>query len=49
MTPKMLEGAAEVYQFIGDTHLADRTPEDTSPMPTLEETLAILVGQLPEE
>jgi 3-hydroxyisobutyrate dehydrogenase-like beta-hydroxyacid dehydrogenase len=49
MTPKMLEGAAEVYQFIGDTHLADRTPEDTSPMPTLEETLAILVGQLADE
>jgi 3-hydroxyisobutyrate dehydrogenase-like beta-hydroxyacid dehydrogenase len=49
MTPKMLEGAAEVYQFVGDTHLADRTPEDTSPMPTLEETLAILVGHLPEE
>jgi len=49
MTPKILEGAAEVYQFIGDTHLADRTPEDTSPMPALEETLAILVGQLAEE
>jgi 3-hydroxyisobutyrate dehydrogenase-like beta-hydroxyacid dehydrogenase len=49
LTPKMLEGAAEVYQFVGDTHLADRTPEDTSPMPTLEETLAILVGHLPEE
>jgi 3-hydroxyisobutyrate dehydrogenase-like beta-hydroxyacid dehydrogenase len=49
LTPKMLEGAAEMYQFVGDTHLADRTPEDTSPMPTLEETLAILVGQLVEE
>jgi 3-hydroxyisobutyrate dehydrogenase-like beta-hydroxyacid dehydrogenase len=49
MTSKMLEGAAEVYQFVGDTHLADRTPEDTSPMPTLEETLAILVSHLPGE
>jgi 3-hydroxyisobutyrate dehydrogenase-like beta-hydroxyacid dehydrogenase len=49
MTPKMLEGAAAVFQFVGDTHLADRTPEDTSPMPTLEETLAILVGHLSEE
>jgi len=49
MTPKMLEGAAEVYRFVGDTHLADRTPEDSSPMPTLEETLAILVGHLAEE
>jgi len=49
MTPKMLEGAAEVYRFVGNTHLADRTPEDTSPVPTLEETLAILVGHLPEE
>ena len=49
MTPKMLEGAAEVYQFVCGTHLADRTPEDASPMPTLEETLAILVGHLTEE
>ena len=49
LTPKMLEGAAEVYQFVGDTHLADRTPEDTSPMPTLEETLATLVGHLAGE
>jgi 3-hydroxyisobutyrate dehydrogenase-like beta-hydroxyacid dehydrogenase len=49
LTPKILEGAAEMYQFVGDTRLADRTPEDKSPMPTLDETLAILVGHLAEE
>jgi 3-hydroxyisobutyrate dehydrogenase-like beta-hydroxyacid dehydrogenase len=49
LTPKMLEGAADVYRLVGDTHLADRTPEDTSPMPSLEETLSTLVDHLPAE
>jgi 3-hydroxyisobutyrate dehydrogenase-like beta-hydroxyacid dehydrogenase len=48
MTPKMLQGAAEVYQFVGETALAERTPEDTSPMPTLGETMAALVAHLME-
>ena len=46
LTPNMLQGAAEVYQFVGETALADRTPEDTSPMPSLEETLSALVAHL---
>jgi 3-hydroxyisobutyrate dehydrogenase-like beta-hydroxyacid dehydrogenase len=49
MTPKMLEGAAEVYQFVGETYLADRTPEDTRPMPSLRETLSTLVDHLPTD
>ncbi len=49
LTPKILEGAADLYRFVGDTHLANRTPEDTSPLPSLEETLAILVEHLPGE
>jgi 3-hydroxyisobutyrate dehydrogenase-like beta-hydroxyacid dehydrogenase len=49
MTPNMLKGAADVYQFVGETALADRTPEDTSPMPTLRETLSVLVDHLPDE
>ena len=48
LTPKILEGAADLYRFVGATHLADRTPEDTSPLLSLEETLAILVDHLPE-
>jgi 3-hydroxyisobutyrate dehydrogenase-like beta-hydroxyacid dehydrogenase len=48
LTPDMLSGAADVYQFVGSTRLADRTPEDTEPLPSLEETLSILVDHLPE-
>jgi len=48
LTPNILAGAAEIYRFVGETDLADRTPEDTSPMPSLEETLAILVDHLPK-
>jgi 3-hydroxyisobutyrate dehydrogenase-like beta-hydroxyacid dehydrogenase len=49
LTPKMLAGAAEMYRFVGKTHLADRTPEDRSPLPSLREMLATLVDQLPDE
>ena len=48
LTPDILAGAADIYRFVGATHLADRTPEDTSPMPSLEETLAALVDHLPK-
>jgi 3-hydroxyisobutyrate dehydrogenase-like beta-hydroxyacid dehydrogenase len=48
LTPKMLAGAADVYRLVGRTHLADRTPEDTSPLPTLDEMLSALVNHLPE-
>lgn len=44
--PNMLAGAAEIYRLMGKTHLADRVPEDTSPFPTLEETLDIMVAHL---
>ena len=46
LTPNMLAGAAKVYDLIGSTPLADRTPEDTSPFPTLDEVLAIFVEHL---
>ncbi len=48
LTPNMLSGAAKVYDLIGRTPLADRTPEDTSPFPTLDEALAIFVAHLKE-
>ena len=46
LTPNMLAGAAKVYDLIGSTPLAERTPEDTSPFPTLDETLATFVKHL---
>jgi 3-hydroxyisobutyrate dehydrogenase-like beta-hydroxyacid dehydrogenase len=48
LTPDMLSGAADVYDLVGATRLADRTPEDTDPLPSLEEMLSILVEHLPE-
>jgi 3-hydroxyisobutyrate dehydrogenase-like beta-hydroxyacid dehydrogenase len=48
LTPNMLAGAAKVYDLIGSTPLADRTPEDTSPFPTLDEALAMFVEYLKE-
>jgi 3-hydroxyisobutyrate dehydrogenase-like beta-hydroxyacid dehydrogenase len=49
LTPKILAGAADIYRFVGGTHLADRTPEDTSPLPSIQEMLALLVDHLPDE
>jgi 3-hydroxyisobutyrate dehydrogenase-like beta-hydroxyacid dehydrogenase len=46
LSPNMLAGAAKVYDIIGRTPLAGRTPEDTSPFPTLDEALAIFVAYL---
>lgn len=43
LTPKILQGAADVYRLMGSTTLADRTPEDKTPFPSLEETVAELV------
>ena len=46
LTPKMLSGAADMYRFVGATHLAERTPEDPAPFPTLPEMLSDLVSYL---
>jgi 3-hydroxyisobutyrate dehydrogenase-like beta-hydroxyacid dehydrogenase len=46
LTPRMLAGAADMYRFIGRTPLANRTPEDNTPFPSLEETLTTLVTYL---
>jgi 3-hydroxyisobutyrate dehydrogenase-like beta-hydroxyacid dehydrogenase len=48
LTPQILAGAADMYRFIGQTALADRTPEETEPLPTLAEMLASLVDYLPQ-
>ena len=46
LTPKILAGAADMYRFVGATRLAERTPEDPEPPPTLPEMLSVLVGHL---
>jgi 3-hydroxyisobutyrate dehydrogenase-like beta-hydroxyacid dehydrogenase len=48
LTPRMLAGAADMYRLVSATPLADRTPEDTGPLPSLAEMLAILAAHLPE-
>ena len=49
LTPKMLAGAADVYRLVGATPLADRTPEDAEPLPSLEEMIGVLAEQLGRE
>jgi 3-hydroxyisobutyrate dehydrogenase-like beta-hydroxyacid dehydrogenase len=46
LTPRMLAGAADMYRLLGSTALADRTPEDTEPLPSLEEMIAVLAKEL---
>lgn len=46
LTPKILAGAADMYRFVGETDLADRTPEDSDPLPTLSEVVPILADNL---
>ncbi|MCI0526195.1 MAG: DUF1932 domain-containing protein [Nitrospira sp.] len=48
LTPKMLAGAADVYRFVGNTQLADRTPEDQNALPSLTEVISILSSYLPD-
>ncbi|MDE0298756.1 MAG: DUF1932 domain-containing protein [Candidatus Poribacteria bacterium] len=46
LTPKILAGAADMYRFVGDSHLADLTPEDAESYPTLEEMISALAEHL---
>jgi 3-hydroxyisobutyrate dehydrogenase-like beta-hydroxyacid dehydrogenase len=48
LTPQILAGAADMYRFIGQTALANRTPEDPEPPPSLAEMLSILADNLPQ-
>ena len=41
MTPRMLEGAADMYRLVGDTPLADQTSRE--PDPELQDVLETLV------
>ncbi|HRJ42644.1 MAG: DUF1932 domain-containing protein [Caldilineaceae bacterium] len=46
LTPKIFEGAADLYRFVGDTALADRNPEDPG-KPSLGEMVRQLADSLP--
>jgi len=49
LTPKVLAGAADMYRFVETTHLAERTPEDTEPFPTLPQMISTLAGYLSKD
>lgn len=46
LTPHILEGAADIYRFVGETPLADQTSRD--PNPDLETVLEVLASRLTE-
>jgi 3-hydroxyisobutyrate dehydrogenase-like beta-hydroxyacid dehydrogenase len=48
LTPHVFAGAAEIYRFVGQTDLAKRTPEDSTPHPSLAEAVKTLAGCLSE-
>jgi len=46
LTPKIYQGAADMYRFIGQTTLADETPETRDKNRTLEEMVDVLARHL---
>lgn len=44
LTPKIYEGAAEMYRLVGDTELADETPETRDTDRTLDDLIRIFAG-----
>ena len=51
LTPRIFLGAADIYQFVGNTVLAERVPEDPQPLPAFTEVIKILsesLAALPE-
>ena len=46
LTPNILTGAADMYRFVGDTHLADLPPEARDEFPNLAELIEILAENL---
>lgn len=46
LTPKIFEGAADIYRFVGRTSLADQTPENRDPTINLEKIISIFADSL---
>ena len=42
LTPKILAGAADIYKFVGNSPIADETPETIDRSRTLEKLIQIL-------
>ena len=49
LTPKILAGAADMYRFVGESHLADLSPEEPESYPTLEEMISSLAEHLKKQ
>lgn len=49
LTPNILTGAADMYRFVGDTHLADLPPEARDEFPNLAGLIKILAKNLKSE
>jgi 3-hydroxyisobutyrate dehydrogenase-like beta-hydroxyacid dehydrogenase len=49
LTPKMLLGAADMYRLVGETPLANETPESRTRGKTLQDVVEILNDALPSE
>ncbi len=48
MTPRILLGAADMYRLVGETELAQETPENRTRGQDLKDVIEILNGALPE-
>ncbi|MEI9477907.1 MAG: DUF1932 domain-containing protein, partial [Deltaproteobacteria bacterium] len=48
LTPHVFAGAADIYRLVSQTDLAKRTPEDSTPPPSLAEVVRTLAGSLSE-
>lgn len=46
LSPRMMSGSADIYRFVASTPLANRTPEDPTPPPTLDQVIGELVQHL---
>ncbi len=46
LTPKIYQGAADIYRFVGETPLAEETPETLDKSRTLEELIEIMAERL---
>ena len=49
LTPKILAGAADMYRLVGDTHMADLSPEELEAFPALGEMISNLAEHLKKQ
>ena len=49
LTPKILAGAADMYRFVGGTHMADLSPEEPEAFPALGEMISNLAEHLKKQ